>query len=248
MQKPGCNSYAYFLSTLFVAGLRGFSACHRNSSCPYVSPLYVIANKTQCSVVRPTEQRVRKRSGSVDVREEELGARLGQTLQDIHIPDDVLTQLQKSLGDAEKNLRQDKKQQQERLQQRLTAVRRHIDQAYVDKLDGKVSEDFWQRKTSEWQQEEQQIQMAMQGLDQASADQLLDAKRALELANKAYFLYVTQTPAEQAKLLKLVLSNCKTDGVSLFPTYRKPFDVIFERAKSKEWRALRDSNSRPSDS
>ncbi len=179
------------------------------------------------------------------LREEELGARLGQTLQDIHIPDDALAQLQKSLGDAEKNVRQDKKQQQERLQQRLTAVRRHIDQAYLDKLDGKISEDFWRRKTSEWQQEEQQIQMAMQGLDQASADQLLNAKSALELANKAYFLYVTQTPAEQAKLLKLVLSNCKTDGISLFPTYRKPFDVIFERAKSKEWRARRDSNSRP---
>jgi site-specific DNA recombinase len=112
----------------------------------------------------------------------------------------------------------------------------------MDKLDGKITEDFWQRKTADWQLEEQQIMMAMQGLQQASPDQLLTAKKTLELANKAYFLYVTQNPAEQARLLKMVLSNCKTDGVSLFPSYRKPFDLIFERAKTKEWRARRDSN------
>ncbi len=46
----------------------------------------------------------------------------------------------------------------------------------------------------------------------------------------------------------MVLSNCATDGVSLYPEYRKPFDLIFERAKAEEWCALRDSNSRPSGS
>ncbi len=30
------------------------------------------------------------------------------------------------------------------------------------------------------------------------------------------------------------------------PTYRKPFDMIFERAKTGEWWAWGDSNSRPS--
>ena len=56
----------------------------------------------------------------------------------------------------------------------------------------------------------------------------------------AYFLYVTQKPAEQAKLLRMVLSNCSVSATSLFPSYRKPFDVIFERAKTKEWSALAD--------
>ncbi len=112
----------------------------------------------------------------------------------------------------------------------------------MDKIDGKISEEFWQRKIAEWQLEEQQIIMAMQALNDANPDRLLTAKRTLELANKAYFLYVTQKPAEQAKLLKTVLSNCRYDGVSLYPTYRKSFDLIFTRAKSKEWRARRGSN------
>ena len=190
----------------------------------------------------------RGKCGLPYMREEELGIRLGQVLKDIHIPDDVLSQLENSFSAIEKDSRQMKTHQRERLQERLSAVRRRIDQAYTDKLDGKINEDFWQRKTSEWQLEEQQIQMAMQGLEDASPDRLVTAKKTLELANKAYFLYVTQTPAEQAKLLKIVLSNCRIDDANLYPTYRKPFDLIFQRAKSKEWRALRDSNSRPSDS
>ena len=159
------------------------------------------------------------------MREERLAENLGRILQDIHIPDDVLAQLDKSLTDDQRHTQAQKKEQTERLQQRLAAVRHRIDQAYTDKLDGKIDEDFWSRKTSDWRFEEQQILTAMRGLEEASPDLLLNAKRTLELANKAYFLYVTQTPAEQAKLLKMVCSNCKTDGVSLYPSYRKPFDL-----------------------
>jgi DNA-binding IscR family transcriptional regulator len=76
------------------------------------------------------------------VREEELGERLGQILKDIHIPDDVLRQLENSLTQDQKNSHTEKKAQQEKLQQRLTAVRNRIDQAYTDKLDGKISEEL----------------------------------------------------------------------------------------------------------
>ena len=182
-------------------------------------------------------------------REEDLAQRLGGILKDIYVADSVVTDIQKSLA-TEKNSRADRVRAEElRLQQRLTAIRSRMDQAYLDKLDGKITTDFWERKNAEWLQEEQQVQFALAGLTQADEPaRLLTASRTLELANKAYSLYVRQNAAEQAKLLKMVLSNCKIDAVSLTPTYRKPFDLIFARAKNEEWRALRDSNSRPTDS
>lgn len=70
--------------------------------------------------------------------------------------------------------------------------------------------------------------MAIQELEAIKPERILDSVRILELANKAYFLYVRQNPEEQGKLLKTVLSNCKIDATSLYPTYRKPFDLIFE--------------------
>ena len=112
-----------------------------------------------------------------------------------------------------------------------------MDQAYLDKLDGKISEAFWARKASEWQQEEQQVLLALAGLEQATVDRQLTVNRILELANKAHFLYLKQNPAEKAQLLKMVVSNCAVDATTLYPTYRKPFDLIFNRAKNEEWRA-----------
>jgi hypothetical protein len=132
------------------------------------------------------------------------------------------------------------------IQQKLAAIRNRIDQVYTDKVDRKISEEFWQRKTTEWQMEEQQVLMAMQGLEQASPDRLLSAKKTLELANQACFQYLTQNPLEQGRLLKKVLLNCRVDGVSLYPTYRKPFDLILNRAKKSEWSGREDLNLPPS--
>jgi hypothetical protein len=83
-----------------------------------------------------------------------------------------------------------------RLEARLTGIRRRMDAAYSDKLDGKISEDFWERKMRDWQIEEQQVKMAIQALSNAEAgDGALDAERIFELANKAYSLYVSQNPS-----------------------------------------------------
>jgi PglZ domain len=118
----------------------------------------------------------------------------------------------------------------------LTSIRNRMDKAYSDKLDGKIEEDFWQRQMTEWRMEEQQVKMAIQGLSSAeTGDRALDAQTIFELANSAYSLYVSQNPAEKAKLLRIVVSNFSVDAVSVYPTYRKPFDLIVKRAQKEEW-------------
>jgi transposase len=48
-----------------------------------------------------------------------------------------------------------------------------------------------------------------------------------------------------AELLRNLLLNCSIDAVSLYPTYRKPFDLIFNRVKNNEWSGREDLNLRP---
>jgi site-specific DNA recombinase len=178
-------------------------------------------------------------------REEALGDRLGQVLCDIHIPDEVLGPLEKAFMQDRDRGEERKQAERTRLEHRLSGVRRRLDQIYLDKLDGKISEDFWLRKTQQWQQEEQQILVAMKALEEATPDRSLNAVRILELANKAYSLYLRQNHTERGKLLRIVLSNCLIDSVSIYPTYRKPFDLILGAAKTGEWYARGDSNTRP---
>jgi hypothetical protein len=126
-----------------------------------------------------------------------------------------------------------RKRQAERIEQRLAQLRRRLEQAYIDRLDGKITEEFWEAKSAEWQEEEQALLASLRELERAeNPERALDRVRILELANKAHSLYVTRTPQEKAKLLRMVLSNCVVEAVSVYPTYRKPFGMIFERAKT----------------
>jgi hypothetical protein len=74
------------------------------------------------------------------------------------------------------------------------------------------------------------------------ADSVLTAKYILELANQAHFLYPTRNHAERAQLLKRVLLNCDTDGVTLWPIYRYPYDLISERAQKTRRSGREDLN------
>jgi hypothetical protein len=179
-------------------------------------------------------------------REEVIGERLGQVLRDIRVPDEILVQLQKSLLNDRSHQEALNNEQRERYSRQLAQVNRRMDLAYQDKLDGKISEEFWARKSADWQQEEHQIRSSLKVVERVQPERYRNAARILELANKAYSLYVSQDHPEKAKLLKMVLSNCGIDAISLYPTYRKPFDLIFQKARTEEWCARRDSNTRPS--
>jgi hypothetical protein len=68
-----------------------------------------------------------------------------------------------------------------------------MDQAYTDKLDGKIPEEFWQRKSADWRAEELCIEGLLAAFNQVKkSDRLPDAKRILELANRAYFLFIAK--------------------------------------------------------
>ena len=74
---------------------------------------------------------------------------------------------------------------------------------------------------------------------------MIAARRVLELAQIAHSEYLKRKPAEQAELLRTVLLNCSIDAVSLYPTYRNPFDLIAKRVKNQEWSGRADLNCRP---
>jgi hypothetical protein len=64
--------------------------------------------------------------------------------------------------------------------------------------------------------------------------------KILELARKAEFLYKSQEPAVQRRLLETVLSNCTFDRGTLCPTYSKPFDLLVRGNETGDWRGVWD--------
>src|SRR5438105_14962516 len=73
-----------------------------------------------------------------------------------------------------------------------------------------------------------------------SSEPVLTVARIFETVQRAHSLYLTRNYAERGQLLITLLLNCATDGVNHWRTYRKPFELIFHRAKNEEWSSLAD--------
>ena len=70
--------------------------------------------------------------------------------------------------------------------------------------------------------------------------------QVLELAQSAYFLYVAENPHQQARLVKMLVSNCSFDLGTLSPTYIKSFDLLARGTETGDWLLRLDSNQQPS--
>lgn len=155
-----------------------------------------------------------------------MSVQLGEILRDIYVPDHVVQAIVQRVESDKGNAEIERRERLSGIQQRLAALRSRMDKMYEDKLDGKIDEQFWSRKISEWREQERALQGAADSLSTPLPEnRALTAQRILELANKAHFLYLTRNHAERGQLLKMVLLNCATDGVNVRPSYLNPADL-----------------------
>ena len=179
------------------------------------------------------------------MRGEYLSKLLGDVLQGIRLPEDVVQRIGDWVEADYATVDEKRGEQISKLNQRLSALRTRMKKAYRDKFETNIDEKFWAENWNEWVEEERTVEAALESLQQSrKGDPAFSLQKVLELAQNAHSLYLTGTDTERAELLREVLSNCHTDGVSLSPIYKKPFEIIFQRGQNEEWRRGRDSNPR----
>ena len=179
------------------------------------------------------------------VREEKLAGELEGVMRSIKIPakaeDSIITTLKESYAD--KNCFRDAEIAS--LRTKIDRLRARIDQAYTDKLDGKIGEEFWQENTNRWQDELSTLQNKLVAYDKADVPYYENGKRILELAKNAYSLYLLATKEEKRKLLNMVLSNCHLGGATIEYQLKSPFHLMAKWASHPAMSGRLDSNQRP---
>jgi site-specific DNA recombinase len=153
----------------------------------------------------------------------------------------VADQIAAALRDDDGNAAQARIEARQRLENRRRKVLAKLDRGYEDLIEGRITEDFWNRKSGDWEDERCTIETELARLAQTNGQVAVTAEKVLELAKKAEFLYKTQDPAEERRLLETVLSNCIFDRGSLCPTYSKPFDLFAQGNETGNWRRGWDS-------
>ena len=80
----------------------------------------------------------------------------------------------------------------------------------------------------------------------AAEEYYLTSEYLMQLANRAYDLFMSSEAQEKRQLLKLTLQNLKLKGKNVEFELEKPFDKVFACATSQSWLPDLDSNQEPS--
>jgi hypothetical protein len=128
---------------------------------------------------------------------------------------------------------------------------------YVDKLDGRIDNAFFDRKSGEWRAEQDRILRDIETHQSANRTYIEEGVPLLRLADRAHALFERQVPAEKRRLLNSLLSNCVWKDGALTAEYRQPFDMLAlaceaagdqigedtaKTASFEKWRPGMDSN------
>ena len=116
-----------------------------------------------------------------------MAEELGVVLKNIHIPNATRAQLQESLSRDQDQGVDNATAQRNSLEQRLAVVQRRMDQAYQNKLGGRIPQEFWERKILEWTEDERHIQAGLTRLEVPSSGRILDAKRIFRTRQQSLF-------------------------------------------------------------
>ncbi len=195
------------------------------------------------------------------VREEDVADAFGKVLETIRVDSEVLSWLTRALQSSFSDVAEYHSATTARLRTNHDRLQSRLEAMYVDKLDGKITEGFYEAKVLEWRAEQDQIERQLAAHKAADRNYLDQGVQLLELAAKAPFLYERQAAPQKRRLLDFLCSNSRWTEDGLQVELRKPFDVIAVAAEahtrekaagvasnglSANWLLGQDSNLRPS--
>ena len=130
-----------------------------------------------------------------------------------------------------------------KLETEYRKLQSRMDRLYEDKLDEVITKDLYERKSLEYQKQQQDINEQLERHRRANVNYLELGSYIFELAQAGAKLYETAASSEQKRsLLHIIFSNLSLKGGNLVPTYQNGFQLVANCAKTDNWLLGLDSN------
>ena len=123
----------------------------------------------------------------------------------------------------------------DQLNHQIKRLQTRIDQTYLDKLDGKITEEFWQSRTNEWLSEKDNLMIKLSATQKADMHFLENAEFILELAKNAAQMFKTASVEKKRRIVNILTSNCVYRDGNIDVELKAVFGVILNSAKTKDW-------------
>jgi len=157
-------------------------------------------------------------------------------VQKATLPYDFYEYLRGSLDSELEKLRINNSRERDRLEMERDKIKSDIKRAYQDKIDGSIDDAFFKEVYNEYQNRLNVIEYRLDNLSDQIEKHFDAARETIELSYQAESQYLNANSMKKRYLLKSILSNCLLKDLTLYPTYRKPFDAIAKGIETKNKR------------
>ncbi len=183
--------------------------------------------------------------GAEWLREEEITNQIGRVFKNLQLPEDTLRKVVETLNSTHQNKMDFQNKQFDKLTKERTVTTNMIDNLYLDKLKGRITDDEYDRFYQSFREQLSDIDTRLALLQEAEDNYYITAKYILDLANRAYDLFVSSELEEKRQLIKLVLKNLKLEGKTVQFEAVKPFDTLLSYQDYLPMLPREDSNLGP---
>jgi len=159
-------------------------------------------------------------------RQEVLTSEFANILQELIIPQPILEWLGDAVLTSDQTEQAARAQSIKKLQARYDQIQARIETMYLDKLDGRITQEFFDTQSAAWRREQDGLLLKIQDIQKATPAPIDQAVDMLRLTSRASELFLQQTAAEQRRLLHLVVEKAAWQDGALRTTLFEPFEIL----------------------
>ncbi len=174
--------------------------------------------------------------GAKWLREEEITRQLATVFKRMQMPVEIAEQIKETLEQTHKDKIEFQKQQYDKLIKEHKSLTSMLDNLYMDKLKGRITESEYDRFYQNLRTQVTDIAIRLEQLQKADDNYFITTKHIIDLANRSHDLFVSSEVEEKRVLLKFLLSNLQLKDENVVWEANKPFDVLLENADYTLWR------------
>lgn len=179
------------------------------------------------------------------VREEEMNSQVANILKGLVIPDEQVEWLKSSLRDSHEGKKEYIESKQSLFESEIRKYGKRLEVLYEDKLDGSITREQYQELSEKYSKKQKEFERKLANLLDTNKDYYDTACDILDLASRAYELYLGSELDEKREILNLLFQDLYLKDEKLVYKLNKPFDSILVCNDQHDWLREKDSNLQP---
>lgn len=159
-------------------------------------------------------------------RQEILSKEFADVLRELVIPPEVLTWLGDAVLTSDRTEQAARAETIKRLKARYDQIEARVGTMYMDKLDGRITQEFFDQQAATMRREQDGLLRKIQEIQKATPAPIDQAIDMLRVTSRASELFLQQPATEQRRLLQTVVEKAAWRDGALQTALFEPFEIL----------------------